>query len=89
MGVEPFLLSSTLNLVLAQRLIRRLCEEKEKYKLKETELNNLSKYCDFKKIEEVLRNEKILKEKQALKNIEFYRPKSSKECPEGYRERIG
>ncbi len=89
MGVEPFLLSSTLNLVLAQRLIRRLCEEKEKYKLKETELNNLSKYCDLKKIEEVLRNEKILKEKQALKNIEFYRPKSSKECSEGYRDRIG
>ena len=31
MAVEPFLLSSTLNAVLAQRLVRRLCECREEY----------------------------------------------------------
>jgi type II secretory ATPase GspE/PulE/Tfp pilus assembly ATPase PilB-like protein len=31
MKVEPFLISSTLNLILAQRLVRKLCGEKEKY----------------------------------------------------------
>ena len=83
MGVEPFLLSSTVNLILAQRLVRRLCDEKEKYKLKKNELEDISKYCDPKRIEELLREEKILKKKESLKDIEFYRPKPSKECPEG------
>ncbi len=89
MEVEPFLLASTLNLVLAQRLIRRLCEGKEKYKLKTAELKNLTKYCDVKRIEGVLGEEKILKSKQNLQNIDFCRPKPSKECSEGYRGRIG
>ena len=89
MGIEPFLLSSTLNLILAQRLVRKLCDEKEKYKLAGAQLKNLGKYCDIKRIEEVLREEKILKAKEGLGKAEFYRPKVSKECPEGYKGRIG
>ena len=89
MDIEPFLLSSTLDLVIAQRLVRKFCEEKEKYKLTEAELKNLGKYCDFKKIETVLREENILKKKEGLKNVEFYRPRTTKKCPEGYSGRIG
>jgi len=89
MGVEPFLLSSTLNLILAQRLVRRLCDEKEKYKLTGAQLKNLRKYCDLKRIEKVLKEEKILKGRETLGEVEFYRPKISKECPEGYKGRIG
>jgi len=89
MGVEPFLLSSTLHLILAQRLVRRFCEEKEKYRLTETELKNIRKYCDIKTIEDVLREEEILKKKQTLKGIDFYRPKPTKKCPDGYSGRIG
>jgi len=89
MKVEPFLLSSTLNLILAQRLVRRLCGEKEKYKIKKDGLKNLAKHCSLKRIEEVLREEKILKSRQGLEDIEFYRPKPSKECPDGYKGRIG
>lgn len=89
MKVEPFLLASTLNLILAQRLVRRFSEEKEKYTLKESELKNLSKYCDLKKIEQALKEEKILKSKETLKDIEFYRPKPTKESPEGYKGRVG
>jgi len=89
MGVEPFLLSSTLNLVLAQRLVRKLCEKKGKYKLKGEELKNLSRYCDIKRIEEILKKEKILKKKSSLKDIDFYRPVPSKESTSGYKGRIG
>jgi len=89
MKAEPFLLSSTLNLVLAQRLIRRLCEEKEKYKLKEAEIKNLKKYCNLEKILKILREEKLIKPRESLKDVEFYRPKPSKDCPEGYQGRIG
>jgi len=89
MRAEPFLISSTLNLILAQRLVRRLCSEKEKYFLKESELKNLAKYCDLKKILEILKEEKIAKSEDNFKDIPFYRPKPSKECPEGYSGRIG
>jgi type IV pilus assembly protein PilB len=89
MKVEPFLLSSTLNLILAQRLVRRLCGEKRKYKMEKDELKSLAKYCSLKKIEEVLRGEKILKGKKGIEDIEFYRPKPSKESSDGYKGRIG
>ncbi|TET84707.1 MAG: type II/IV secretion system protein [Candidatus Nealsonbacteria bacterium] len=89
MQAEPFLISSTLNVILAQRLVRRLCKEKEKYTLKEFELKNLKKYCDLDQITKILREDKLMKESQTLKDIPFYRPKTTKECPEGYKGRIG
>jgi type II secretory ATPase GspE/PulE/Tfp pilus assembly ATPase PilB-like protein len=69
--------------------VRKLCPEKEKYTLKEAELKNLKKYCDLEKILKILKEEKIVKPKATFKDIEFYRPKPSKECPEGYSGRIG
>jgi len=89
MKVEPFLIASTLNLILAQRLVRRLHEEREKYTLKDSELEDIAKYCDLDKILEILKEEKIIKPKTAWKEVVFYRPKSTKECPEGYQGRIG
>ncbi|OIP74999.1 MAG: hypothetical protein AUK06_02530 [Parcubacteria group bacterium CG2_30_36_18] len=89
MKAEPFLISSTLNCVLAQRLVRKLCPEKEKYTLKESELKNIAKYCDLDMILKILKEEKIIRPRDDFKDIEFYRPKPTKECPEGYRGRIG
>jgi len=89
MKAEPFLISSTLNLILAQRLVRRLCEEKEKYTLKDSELNNIAKYCNLEKILKILKEEHLVKPKADWKEVIFYRPKPTKECPEGYRGRIG
>ena len=89
METEPFLISSTLNVILAQRLIRKLCEDKEKYYLKESELKNLARYCDLAKILEILRSEKLAHSKQTFNKIPFYRPKPTKDCPEGYKGRIG
>ena len=89
MKIEPFLISSTLNVILAQRLVRRLHSEKEKYTLKEAELNNLKKYCDLEKIYQILKAEKLIKQNESLQKINFYRPKPSKDCPDGYQGRIG
>src|SRR3990167_6636051 len=44
MHAEPFLISSTLNIIIAQRLVRKLCEGKEKYNLSDLEIKNLGKY---------------------------------------------
>ena len=89
MKVEPFLISSTLNVILAQRLVRRLTDDKAAYKFKPSELKNIAKYCNLEKILTVLKEEKIVKPQDAWEDINFYRPKSSKECPEGYRGRVG
>jgi len=66
-----------------------LCEEKEKYYLKESELKNLARYCDLNRILEILREEKLVKPKQTFNKIPFFRPKPTKDCPEGYKGRIG
>ena len=89
MKAEPFLIASTLNVILAQRLVRRLCEEKEKYTLNEAEIKNLKKYCDLERVLKILKEEKLIREKENFKDIEFYRPKLSKDCPEGYKGRLG
>jgi len=89
MKCEPFLISSTLNLILAQRLVRRLGPEKEKYHLKEEELKNLAKYCDLEKILVILKEERLIGQKETLKDVTFFRAKPSKDYPEGYKGRIG
>jgi type IV pilus assembly protein PilB len=89
MGVEPFLISSTLNCVLAQRLVRKLHGDRGKYFLKETELDNIAHYCDPERILKILRDLKIAKPHQKLTEIPFYRPLPSKEAPDGYKGRIG
>jgi len=90
MGVEPFLIASTVNVVLAQRLARRLCpESREKYHLTRTEIEEMSKEIDMEGLLRTLKKEKIIKDDTRWENIDFYKPKSSKDCPDGYRERIG
>jgi type IV pilus assembly protein PilB len=88
MGAEPFLLSSTLNLIVAQRLVRRFCQ-KEKYFLTEGQIKTISKYCDLERVLEILKREKIAEEKADWSKIPFYRPIPTKECPDGYKGRIG
>jgi type IV pilus assembly protein PilB len=89
MKAEPFLIASTLNVILAQRLVRRLCEGKEGYHLDENQLAQISKYCDLKRVENILKKEGLLKKKQTLKDITFFKPKPTKTCPDGYKGRIG
>lgn len=89
MKAEPFLIASTLNLIIAQRLVRKFYGEREKYKLKEDDLKNLSKYCNLEKILEMLKEEKTLKPDAKVKDIPFYRPIPSKDYPDGYSGRLG
>jgi len=89
MKVEPFLIASTLKIVIAQRLVRRLCPGMEEYKLKPEEINHLKKNYPMDKILNVLKREKVIPKDKTWKDIEFGRPKPSKKCPEGYKGRIG
>lgn len=89
MEVEPFLISSTLNVVMAQRLVRRLTKDKEKYRLSKEQIKNFQKYCDLNRVLEILKKEKIVKKGAKLENIDFYRPKVSGPAKKGYEGRIG
>jgi len=90
MKAESFLIASTTNLVIAERLVRRLCPEtKQKYKLSSDEIKSLAKEIDLEKILQILKKEKIIKAKDNWSNINFYRAIKSEECPDGYKGRIG
>ena len=89
MGVEPFLLVSTLRVVVGQRLVRRLCESKESYTLSASEKENLAKHIDLDKVLSTLKEEKIVKGNATWNSIPFYRPKPTTECEDGYKGRMG
>ncbi|OGH85823.1 MAG: hypothetical protein A2493_02230 [Candidatus Magasanikbacteria bacterium RIFOXYC12_FULL_33_11] len=56
MGIQPFLVSSTINLVIAQRLVRRICNHcRTSYKLTKDELSILTENSDFQSILEDLK----------------------------------
>lgn len=89
MKCEPFLLVSTLKIVVAQRLIRRLSETKEKYLLSDAELAQLSKKIDLDRVMGFLLHENIVKEGTKWSEIPFYKPKVVDEKDDGYKGRVG
>lgn len=89
MKCEPFLLASTLNVVMAQRLVRKFHSDKEKYKLTDQEIKDVSKYCNLEKVLQLLKEDKIVDAKAKVQDIEFYKAKPSKDSPDGYSGRLG
>ncbi len=89
MGVEPFLLVSTLSVVVGQRLVRRLCDAKDAYTLSAAERADLEQQVDMERVLYVLKEEKKVKEDATWNMIPFYRPRPTTECEDGYRGRVG
>lgn len=89
MKIETFLLVSTINIILAQRLIRKLTKEKEKYILTKAELTSLAKIVDLDKVLKTLKVENIIGKDDNWENIYFYKAKPSSESKDGYAGRIG
>ena len=89
MGVEPFLIVSTVKTVIAQRLVRKLAEDKEKYFLSEIEMNALEKVVELDRVLKFLKLEKIVPENATWKTIPFYKAKPSEESKDGFKGRIG
>ena len=89
MGIEPFLLVSTLKVIIAQRLVRKLCKVREKYFLSETELKTLVKKIDTDKLLAQLKEEKVVEQKTPWEKVPFYKAKKSDSCESGYSGRIG
>ena len=88
MGVETFLLVSTLRVAVGQRLVRKLTESKEMYTLSANERADLGKQVDLDRVLEALKSENIVKSNATWNSIPFYRPKEGAEG-DGYKGRIG
>lgn len=87
MGVEPFLLVSTLRVIIAQRLVRKLGKKREKYTLSKAGIDSLKKSVDLDRVLKALHDENLIKPKDTWKDITFYRPiKDDKD--DGYEGRL-
>lgn len=73
MGIEPFLLAYTINIIVAQRLLRKLCD---RCKAIDEDLN-------YELLSDLGMQEEI------LKGTKFYKPVGCIRCIKGYRGRIG
>lgn len=89
MGIEPFLLISTVKTIIAQRLVRKLTESKEKYFLSADEIKNLAKIVDLDIVLALLKKENIIGAKDTWEKIPFYKPVKKSELEDGYSGRIG
>ena len=96
MGIEPFLLASTLNVVIGQRLVRRITEKRETYKSSEIETKSINDIIgdllpttreDVARISEDLGYPGL-----PVRNDDFYmlaKGMNTKETPGGYKGRAG
>jgi len=89
MKAEPFLIASTIDVIIAQRLIRCLGESREEYHLKDADIDHLEHYCDTAGILRILKEEGVVPPKSTWKTIPFWRARPAKESADGYKGRIG
>ncbi len=89
MHAEPFLLVSTLNVVIGQRLVRRLFEPKEKFFLSKTAQAELAKKVNMDKILEVLKKETLVDQNATWDQVPFWKPNPTKDFADGFHGRIG
>ncbi len=89
MGCEPFLIVSTLNVVIGQRLVRKLAGDKEEYTLTKAELDTLSSHINTDTVLRELVKEGIVKKDTPFDKLSFYKPKPSPEHEDGFKGRVG
>lgn len=91
MNVPTFLISSTLNVIIAQRLVRKICKNCiESYNLTAKAYQELEKQFDIKNLEKNLSAMGFLGKKQKIKDLLFYRGRGCQQCNNsGYKGRLG
>jgi type IV pilus assembly protein PilB len=92
MGIEPFLLASTLSLVIAQRLVRRLCVRcRESMAADASVLKALRARPDFEHMIQILQAQGVLgKGDDPFAGLRLFRGKGCPQCHgSGFRGRLG
>jgi len=90
MGMEPFLIVSTVDTIIGQRLVRRIAEGAgEKYFLTKDEVASIGKELDLERVLEHLKTEGIVPKSTTVEKIPFYKTKPTQDAPDGFRGRLG
>ena len=94
MGVPPFLVAYTTNIVMAQRLVRKICQScKKEFFLDKTSEDELAKVFDVKKISALFKTNipKDYKDEGSdVEKITFYKGEGCNRCGQtGYKGRMG
>lgn len=89
MGSESFLIVSTVDVIIGQRLVRKLCSDKEEYFLSNAEISKLQKNVDMGRVLTALKEENIVDQNATWNKIPMHKAKSSPECEGGYSGRLG
>ena len=90
MNVEPFLISSTINLIIAQRLVRKLCPNcMASFNLNEDQMAELSKSFNLEELLETMaKSGFILPKVKSIKEILFFKGQGCDRCGNtGYKGR--
>ena len=90
MKVASFLIASTVNIIIAQRLVRRICPNCiQKYKLGKDLVKELESYFNLANIMAVYKKNKLVKGNKTWAELEFYKGKGCNQCKDGYKGRMG
>lgn len=90
MKVEAFLVSSTANLLLAQRLVRRLCEDcRRASTLSSEQITALGKTVNLDGILATLQREEAVAKNTTWQELALFEAVGCRLCHEGYHGRIG
>jgi len=96
MGVESFMLATTANIIISQRLVRKVCQEcKEEFQIDKETYESYSKSFNTDEIAEMLKKEQIVtgnfkSNKDLWMSIKFQKGKGCNKCRnEGYKGRAG
>ncbi len=91
MKVASFLVASTVNVIIAQRLVRKVCPNCiVKYKLEKEVIKELNQQFNTEEIFKSFRDNRLLKKgEKKWSDLYFYKGKGCAQCKDGYKGRIG
>ncbi|MFH1565092.1 MAG: GspE/PulE family protein [bacterium] len=91
MDIPTFLISTTINVIIAQRLVRKICQNCIKsYQLSHENIEEIERIFNVPKLLETLVEVGAITKSEILKDMLFYRGKGCKKCANsGYKGRIG
>ena len=91
MGIKPFLIASTTNMVIAQRLVRRVCTEcMVRTEADPTLLKAIKEEIDEDRLMKILEDERITEPGKKLDDLPFSKGDGCQACDQsGYKGRIG
>lgn len=95
MGIESFMVASTVNVIISQRLVRKVCKEcAESYHMDDSFYTSFAERFDLERLGDVLRQNDLVKKdyknvKDLWMDLKFTRGVGCTKCRQGYKGRMG